>query len=73
MKGESTIMIHLELGSREAQDLKTALSNHLVGMRTELVHTDDRDYRAGLKAELERLEAVLQRLEQVMVSATPAT
>jgi hypothetical protein len=59
-------MIHLELSDREAQDLKTALSNHLVGMRTELVHTDDREYRAGLRAELDRLEAVLQRLEQIM-------
>ena len=66
-------MIHLELSEREAQDLKTALSNHLVGMRTELVHTDDREYRAGLKAELERLEVVLQRLEQVMVGRAPIT
>ena len=66
-------MIDLELSEREAQDLKTALSIRLVGMRGELVHTDDREYRKDLKAELERLEVVLQRLEQVMVGRAPIT
>jgi hypothetical protein len=71
--GNGTVMIHLELGEREAHSLKTALTNHLVGMRTELVHTDDREYRADLKAELERLEVVLQRLEQIMVETASST
>jgi hypothetical protein len=42
-------------------------------MRGELVHTDDREYRKDLKAELERLEVVLQRLEQIMVGKAPIT
>lgn len=56
----------LQLSEREAKDLRTALSIRLVGMREELVHTDDRAYRAGLKDATERLELVLQRLEQAM-------
>jgi hypothetical protein len=59
-------MVHLELSDREARDLKAALSIRLVGTREELVHTDDREYRAYLRATLERLEQVLSRLEQVM-------
>ncbi|WP_437275834.1 hypothetical protein WME90_31910 [Sorangium sp. So ce375] len=40
-------------------------------MRDELVHTDDRAYRADLKATIERLEVVLQRLDAIV--AGPAT
>lgn len=54
----------LELTDREAKDLRTALAIRLVGMREELVHTDDRAYRAGLKDLIERLELVQQRIER---------
>jgi hypothetical protein len=65
--------VHLELSRRDAKELRTALSIRLVGMREELVHTDDREYRAGLKAATERLEGVLARLEEVMgAGPTPA-
>ncbi|WP_044967050.1 MULTISPECIES: hypothetical protein [Sorangium] len=64
-------MLHLELSEREADDTRTALSTRLVGMRDELVHTDDRAYRADLKATIERLEVVLGRLE-AMVAAPAA-
>jgi hypothetical protein len=56
----------LELNDREARDLKTALAIRLVGMREELAHTDDRTYRADLRAAMERLEQVQARLEQVL-------
>jgi len=65
--------IQLELSTREAKDLRVALSIRLVGMREELVHTDDRAYRADLKATLERLEVVFQRLEQIMAGSPPRT
>ena len=58
--------VELRLGAREAKELRTALSIRLVGMREELVHTDDREYRAGLKAATERLEGVLAKLEEAM-------
>jgi hypothetical protein len=58
--------VRLEMSAREAKDLRTALSIRLVGMREELAHTDDREYRAGLRATTERVEAVLARLEQAM-------
>jgi hypothetical protein len=59
----------IELSDTEAEDLRTALSLRLLEMREELVRTDDREYRADLKATLERLEVVFQRLEQVMAGA----
>lgn len=64
-------MLHLELSEREADDTRTALSTRLMGMRDELVHTDDRAYRADLRATIERLEVVLGRLEAI-VAAPPA-
>lgn len=63
--------VHLELTEEEARELQTALSIRLVGMRDELVHTDDRAYRAGERAEIDLLEGVLRRLEQAMAGATP--
>lgn len=57
-------MIVLELSETEARDLRTSLSIRLVGMREELVHTDNREYRDDLRATLDRLEVVLRRLEQ---------
>ena len=56
----------LELNEREARDLNTALAIRLVGMREELAHTDDRTYRADLRAAMERLEQVQARLERVL-------
>ncbi|WP_437608049.1 hypothetical protein WMF20_45485 [Sorangium sp. So ce834] len=63
----------IELSEREARDMRTALSIRLVGMREELVHTDDREYRADLKAAIERLEAVLWRLEAMLAGPKPTT
>jgi hypothetical protein len=62
-------MIQLELSETEARDLRTSLSIRLVGMREELVHTDNREYRADLRATLDRLEVVLRRLEQLLPAA----
>ncbi|WP_437955625.1 hypothetical protein WME76_29505 [Sorangium sp. So ce119] len=63
--------LHFELDEREARDVRTALSIRLVGMREELVHTDDREYRADLKAAIERLEVVLRRLDAILAELTP--
>ncbi|WP_437575210.1 hypothetical protein [Sorangium sp. So ce887] len=63
-------MVHFELDEREAKDMRTALSIRLVGMREELVHTDNREYRADLKATIERLEGVLRRLDAILAGLT---
>ncbi|KYF80021.1 hypothetical protein BE11_41515 [Sorangium cellulosum] len=63
--------LHFELDEREARDVRTALSIRLVGMREELVHTDDREYRADLKAAIERLDVVLRRLDAILAELTP--
>ncbi|MGK4003946.1 hypothetical protein WMF31_15035 [Sorangium sp. So ce1036] len=65
-------MLIFELDEREAKDMRTALSIRLVGMREELVHTDDREYRAYLKAAIERLEVVLRRLDGILAGQAPA-
>jgi hypothetical protein len=59
-----------ELTEREGRDLRTALAIRLVGMQEELVHTDDREYRADLKATIERLEEIQGRLERLLAGAT---
>lgn len=60
--------LYFELDEREAKDVRTAPSIRLVGMREELVHTDtdDREYRADLKAAIERLDVVLGRLDAIL-------
>ncbi|WP_437841524.1 hypothetical protein [Sorangium sp. So ce1153] len=65
--------LHFELDEREAKDMSTALSIRLVGMREELVRTDDREYRADMKAAIERLEVVLRRIDAILAGLTPAT
>ncbi|MGK4000781.1 hypothetical protein [Sorangium sp. So ce1024] len=66
------VELQLALDEREANDVRTALSIRLVGMRDELVHTDDREYRADLKAAIERLEVVLRRLDTMLAGLKPA-
>ena len=65
-------MVHLELSDTEANDLRASLSIRVVGMREELAHTDNREYRADLRATKERIEAVLTRLEQLIGPAPRA-
>jgi hypothetical protein len=65
-------MPKLELSAQEAKDLRTALSVRLLGLREELVHTDHREYREGLRVLIERLEAVLLHLEEAMNGKVPA-
>jgi hypothetical protein len=62
----------LELSDQEAKDLRTAISVRLLGLREELVHTDHREYREGLRVLIERLEAVLRHLEAAMNGAARA-
>jgi hypothetical protein len=65
-------MPKLELSAEEAKDLKTALSVRLLGLREELVHTDHREYKEGLRVLIQRLEAVLRHLEEAMNGAPSA-
>lgn len=54
--------MNLDLSAEQARDLKAALELHLRELLEELAHTDDRKYRADLRATLERLEEVRRRL-----------
>lgn len=53
----------LELSSEELRELKRALDLYLGEMHDELVHTDDRNYRATLRETYERLERINRRLQ----------
>ncbi len=51
-------MQKLELSESDTRILRTAIETRLREMRDELAHTDDRDYRAALKADVIRLEFI---------------
>lgn len=53
----------LELSSDELRELKKALDLYLGEMHDELIHTDDRKYRAGLRETYERLDRISRRLQ----------
>ena len=63
--------MQLDLDEEEALELKQALDIHLVGLRGELIHTDDRAYRVGERSTLERLEGIHRRLSQLLGAAEP--
>ena len=54
----------LELTEGEVGELARALDLHLERLQDEIVHTDDRDYGASLKATYEVIERVRRRLEE---------
>ncbi len=54
----------LELSDNDALVLTEALERHLGDLRDELVHTDERDYRAALRSTLDHLEQIRARLER---------
>jgi hypothetical protein len=56
----------IEFTSEETRALKTALDLHVLRLRDELVHTDDRAYRQALRSELDALEAIDRRISLVV-------
>ncbi len=55
--------MNLELSPQEAKLLRTHLARHLEVVENELVRTDKRELQHALAAELERLRALLQRID----------
>jgi hypothetical protein len=51
----------LELSNTESEALRVALGIRLQQLQDELVHTDDRTYRRGVREAIEQLESVLAR------------
>lgn len=60
--------MELDLQGIEASVVKNALDTRIHEMQSELVRTDDRNYRAGLRADMEVLERVERKLIQAMIS-----
>lgn len=58
--------MNLELTEQEARELRSALEIRLIEMRGELAVTDDRHYRADLRATLEHLETVAARMDAAL-------
>jgi CBS domain-containing protein len=61
----------LELSEIERCDLQTALDVHLVSLRNEFAHTDDRSYRRTVRDTIDHLEAIAGRLGRERASRRP--
>lgn len=57
--------MQIDLSDLEVQELKSAMEHHLHDLRVELAHTDNRTCRRELRATLERLETISQRLAEI--------
>jgi hypothetical protein len=57
-------MPRLDLSADEADTLRDVLRTTLDELHTEISHTDDRDFREGLRLRQDTLEALARRLEQ---------
>ena len=60
--------MEVALTERESSVLQQALHSYLSELRDEISHTDDREFRAGLKQERETLERIFQKLEEASVA-----
>jgi len=58
----------LDLSDDEARELKLALETQAHRLRVELINADAREFRAGLRDELTRLERVTERLTASMAA-----
>ena len=56
-------MVHVELNEEERSVLAEFLERDIDNMHSEIVHTDDRDYKDRLKQQREVLKDVLQKLQ----------
>jgi hypothetical protein len=54
----------LVLSNEQLQELEQALDLHLLRLEGELVHTDDRAFKADLRKRYEILEGIRQRLRR---------
>ena len=54
--------MELILDEEDTRELASALRLHLAELYTELVHTDDRAFRASLRGTIERLERIVARV-----------
>jgi len=57
-------LVQLTLNQEEAELLQSTLESCLSELRTEIAHTDRRDYREMLRRQQTRLKSLLQQLER---------
>lgn len=65
-------MVHLELTPDDAEILRAALESYLSDLRVEIVHTDSRDFREGLKRQQAALTEIADGLAAALASPRPA-
>ncbi len=56
----------MDWNRQELEDIRVALERHLHTLREELVNTDARDMRGGLREMLDRYERLFARVESEM-------
>jgi hypothetical protein len=62
--------MQIDISEEQARELRRALDLHLHRLEIELVHTDNRSYRQGIKKTMDSLEAVRRTME-APYQATP--
>ena len=61
--------MQIDLSQSEVRLLKSVLDLRLLQVRDELAHTDDRDYRAALRADSDKLEELDGRLGALLATS----
>ncbi|NUQ72337.1 MAG: hypothetical protein HUU21_02145 [Polyangiaceae bacterium] len=61
--------MQIDLSQSDVRLLKSVLDLRLSQVRDELAHTDDREYRASLRADTEKLEELDGRLAALLASS----
>lgn len=56
--------MQLNLNNEEGRVLSGVLEAQLTSLRTELAHTDDRDYRRALRKRLDSVEGIASQLDK---------
>jgi hypothetical protein len=64
--------LSLDMNDQEAKALGRALHSYIQEMNREIARTEDRDFRKGLRTELDQLEAISQRLDKTEPLRKPA-
>lgn len=59
----------IDFSQSDLRLLKSVLDLRLSQMRDELAHTDDRDYRASLRADTDKLEELDSRLTALLAAS----
>ena len=62
-------MIYLDLSDTQGALLREQLGSHIRELESELAHTDNREFREALARDVDELQRIIQRLEELVDNA----